>query len=170
MQASTETKFKVGDKAVYPARGVAEVVSIETKEIAGNKMEFYVLRVLNSEKDDKIMVPVAKAQSVGLRPPITEGECRKIFTLLKKKGGPIDQQTWNRRHRGFTEKINTGSIFEVAEVLRDLYRIKADKDLSFSERRMLQTAQQLVVKEIAVARAKTEDKITAQIEKIFENN
>jgi CarD family transcriptional regulator len=160
--------FKVGDKAVYPAQGVAEVVSIEEKDIAGNRQKFYVLRILDTDR--KIMVPVNNAVNVGLRPPISEQEIREIFEILRERTIAFDNQTWNRRYRGFMDKIKTGSVFDVAEVMRDLYRLKAEKSLSFGERRMLETARSLIVKEIAVARRKTEAKIQAEIEKIFEAN
>jgi CarD family transcriptional regulator len=167
MQARTHD-FKVGDKAVYPAQGVAEVVSIEEKDIAGNRQKFYVLRILDTDR--KIMVPVNNAQNVGLRPPISEQEIREIFEILRERTIAFDNQTWNRRYRGFMDKIKTGSVFDVAEVMRDLYRLKAEKSLSFGERRMLETARSLIVKEIAVARRKTEAKIQAEIEKIFDTN
>ena len=168
MQARTEVKFKVGDKAVYPAQGVAEVISIEEKDIAGSRQRFYVLRILDTDR--KIMVPVNNAQNVGLRPPISETEIREIFEILRERTIAFDNQTWNRRYRGFMDKIKTGSVFDVAEVMRDLYRLKAEKSLSFGERRMLETARSLIVKEIAVARKKSEEKIQAEIEKIFESN
>jgi CarD family transcriptional regulator len=167
MQARTHD-FKVGDKAVYPAQGVAEVVSIEEKDIAGNRQQFYVLRILDTDR--KIMVPVNNAGNVGLRPPISETEIREIFEILRERTIAFDNQTWNRRYRGFMDKIKTGSVFDVAEVMRDLYRLKAEKSLSFGERRMLETARSLIVKEIAVARRKSEAKIQAEIEKIFESN
>lgn len=168
MQADLQSEFKVGDKAVYPARGVAEVVSIEEKDIAGNRQRFYVLRLLDS--DQKIMVPVSNAQSVGLRPPISEEEIMEIFAILQERTIAFDNQTWNRRYRGFMDKIKTGSVFDVAEVMRDLYRLKVEKSLSFGERQMLERARNLIVKEIAVARSKSEDKIQHEIEEIFETN
>lgn len=167
MQAR-EHQFKVGDKAVYPAQGVAEVVSIEEKDIAGNRQKFYVLRILDTDR--KIMVPVKKARDVGLRPPISETDIREIFAILKERTIAFDNQTWNRRYRGFMDKIKTGSVFDVAEVMRDLYRLKAEKSLSFGERRMLETARGLIVKEIAVARRKSEEKVQKEIDKIFETN
>jgi CarD family transcriptional regulator len=160
--------FKVGDKAVYPAQGVAEVISIEEKDIAGQRQKFYVLRILDTNR--KIMVPVANARSVGLRPPISEREILEIFAILRERTIAFDNQTWNRRYRGFMDKIKTGSVYDVAEVMRDLYRLKAEKSLSFGERRMLETARTLIVKEIAVTRAKSEDKVQAEIEQIFETN
>jgi CarD family transcriptional regulator len=169
MQARTDKQlFKVGDKAVYPAQGVAEVISIEEKDIAGNRLKFYVLRILDTNR--KIMVPVNNAKSVGLRRPISEEEIEEIFAILRERTIAFDNQTWNRRYRGFMDKIKTGSVFDVAEVMRDLYRLKAEKSLSFGERRMLETARALIVKEIAVTREKSEEKIQAEIEEIFETN
>jgi CarD family transcriptional regulator len=159
-------EFKVGDKAVYPARGVAEVVSIEEKDIAGNRQRFYVLRLMDT--DHKIMVPVGNAVNIGLRKPISDKEIKEIYRILKVKEIQFDNQTWNRRSRGFMDKIKTGSVFEVAEVLRDLSRLKGSKALSFGERQMLEKARGLIVKEIAVARGKSEDKVRSEIDSIFD--
>jgi CarD family transcriptional regulator len=168
MQTVGDVKFKVGDKAVYPAQGVAEVIRIEEKDIAGNRQKFYVLRILDTDR--KILVPVANAGAVGLRQVINEPEIREIFDILRERTIAFDNQTWNRRYRGFMDKIKTGSIYDVAEVLRDLYRLKTDKQLSFGERRMLDTARSLIVKEIAIARAQTEENVKAEIEAIFVSN
>jgi CarD family transcriptional regulator len=168
MQARSEIQFKVGDKAVYPAQGVAEVVNIEEKDIAGNRQRFYVLRILDTDR--KIMVPVSNASAVGLRQVISEQEIREIFDILRERTIAFDNQTWNRRYRGFMDKIKTGSIYDVAEVLRDLYRLKTDKQLSFGERRMLDTARTLIVKEIAIARGQTEEQVKTEIEAIFMAN
>lgn len=167
-QAITGTEFKVGDKAVYPAQGVAEVVSIEERDIAGARQRFYVLRILDTDR--KIMVPVKNAQAVGLRQVISEEEIREIFEILRERTVAFDNQTWNRRYRGFMDKIKTGSIFDVAEVMRDLYRLKAEKSLSFGEKRMLDTARALIVKEIAIARGLSEEQILSEIEAIFNTN
>ena len=168
MPADAELKFKVGDKAVYPAQGVAEVIKIEEKDIGGTRQSFYVLRIMDTDR--KIMVPVANAAAVGLRQVISEQEIREIFDILKERTIAFDNQTWNRRYRGFMDKIKTGSIYDVAEVLRDLYRLKTDKQLSFGERRMLDTARTLIVKEIAIAREQTEEQVRNEIEAIFVSN
>jgi CarD family transcriptional regulator len=168
MQAATDVKFKVGDKAVYPAAGVAEVIRIEEKDIAGSRQKFYVLRIL--DKNQTIMVPVTNASAVGLRQVVNEEEINEIFDILKERTIAFDNQTWNRRYRGFMDKIKTGSIYDVAEVLRDLYRLKTDKQLSFGERRMLDTARSLIVKEIAIARAQTEEQVKNEIEALFSAN
>jgi CarD family transcriptional regulator len=165
---SVVSEFKVGDKAVYPAQGVAEVISIEERDIAGARQRFYVLRILDTDR--RIMVPVKNAQTVGLRQVISEDEIREIFEILRERTVAFDNQTWNRRYRGFMDKIKTGSIYDVAEVMRDLYRLKAGKSLSFGERRMLDTARTLIVKEIAIARRKTEELILEEIEAIFTTN
>jgi CarD family transcriptional regulator len=168
MQVSSDIQFKVGDKAVYPAQGVAEVVDIEEKDIAGSRQRFYVLRILDTDR--KILVPVKNADAVGLRQVITEQEIQEIFDILRERTIAFDNQTWNRRYRGFMDKIKTGSIYDVAEVLRDLYRLKTDKQLSFGERRMLDTARSLIVKEIAIARNQTEEQVKNEIEAIFFTN
>ena len=167
MTAKAE-EFKVGDKAVYPAQGVVEVIRIEEKDLGGARQRFYVLKILNT--DHKIFVPVASASDRGLREVISEEEIREIFDILRERTIAFDNQTWNRRYRGFMDKIKTGSIYDVAEVLRDLYRLKTDKQLSFGERRMLDTARSLIVKEIAISRDQTEEQVKAEIEAIFMAN
>ncbi|GAB4215035.1 MAG: hypothetical protein OHK0013_40240 [Sandaracinaceae bacterium] len=165
-KADGEGEFRVGETVVYPARGVADIVAVEDKDIGGRRQSFYVLRVHDTEQ--KILVPVNNAAQIGLRRPISEAQVREIFRILKVTDVPLDTQTWNRRYRGFVEKLATGSVFAVAEVLRDLSRVKIIKDgLSFSERQMLERARGLIVKEIAVARAKPEDAVRQQIEAIF---
>ncbi len=158
--------FKIGEKAVYPAHGVAEVIGIEKKEINTTVCSFYVLKVLATGM--QILVPKDKADQVGLRPVATTSEIEEVFDILREKDVHIDKQTWNRRYRGFMEKIKSGSLFEVAEVFRDFYRLKGMKPLSFGERRMLDTAKGLIVQELAVARAADSDKVELELEKIFQ--
>jgi CarD family transcriptional regulator len=158
-------EFQVGDKAVYPAQGVAEVVGIDAKEISGKPMKFYVLKVLDS--DMRILVPVEKAEQVGLREVVQEDQIREVYDILKEKELHVDKQTWNRRYRGFMEKIKSGSLFEVAEVFRDLYRLKGLKPLSFGERRMLDTARGLIVQELSVARSSDERNVEQELERLI---
>ncbi len=158
-------QFKVGDKAVYPRGGVAEVIGIEELDIAGHRQSFYVLKLL--QNNSKIRVPVGNESTVGLRQLISEQEILEVFDILRERTIAFDKQTWNRRFRGFMDKIKTGSIYDVAEVLRDLYRLKTDKQLSFGEKRMLDEARSLIVKEIAIARGHTEDAVKTEIEAIF---
>ncbi len=141
--------FKVGDNAVYPGHGVGRVTAIETKEILGNKQTFYSVLIL--ETGMKIMIPRDNVVSVGLRPIISKEEANTVLNILKEKDVKIDNQTWNRRYREYMEKIKTGSVFEIAEVLRDLFLLKADKELSFGERKMLDSARTLLLKELSLA-------------------
>ena len=146
--------FNVGDNAVYPGYGVGKVTSIETKEILGNKQTFYSILII--ETGMKIMVPKDNVAMVGLRPIISKDEADKVIEILKVKEVKIDNQTWNRRYREYMEKIKTGSVYEIAEVLRDLFLLKADKELSFGERKMLDNARGLLLKELSLATSKDE--------------
>jgi len=163
-----EPQFKVGDKAVYPAHGVGEVLGIERKEISGSVQTFYIIKILDNGM--KIMVPTIQAQQVGLREVISEQEANEVFDILKEKEIAVDTATWNRRYREYMEKIKTGSVFEVAEVLRDLYLLKAEKDLSFGERKMLDTARNLLIKELSIAKHLNENDIESEFKKIFINH
>jgi CarD family transcriptional regulator len=159
------SEFVIGDKAVYPSQGVAEIIGIEKKEIFGKIQRFYVLRALDSGL--RILVPIDKAEQVGLRRVADKAEIQEVLEILRDKEIHIDRQTWNRRYRGFMEKIKSGSLFEVAEVFRDLYRLKGLKPLSFGERRMLDTAKGLIVQELSVARSSDERNVEQEIEKLI---
>lgn len=159
-------EFHVGDLAVYPAHGVGRIEAIENKIVNGEKHDFYIIKVL--ENGMVIMIPTWNVDSVGLRDVISEGEVTKIYDFMKsKKETPIDTQTWNRRYRDYMDKIKTGSLYDVAEVFRDLYLLKLTKDLSFGERKLFDTAQTLLVKELSTARKTSEDKIFSEIESLF---
>lgn len=157
--------FKVGDNAVYPGHGVGEVTAIETKEIFGNKQTFYTIKIL--ETGMKIMIPKDNVENVGLRPIISRQEAGEVIGILKQKDVKIDNQTWNRRYREYMEKIKTGSVYEIAEVLRDLFLLKVDKELSFGERKMLDTARGLLLKELSLATSKTELESQEEVKAIF---
>ncbi len=160
-----EAMFHIGDKAVYPGHGVAEIMGVESREISGRKQTFYILKALDNGM--KIMIPTSNVGTVGLREVISEDEVEEVYDILRSRDVSVEGQTWNRRYREYMEKIKTGSIFEIAEVLRDLLRLKFDKDLSFGERKMLDTARSLLVKELAVARGIKEEKIEKELETIF---
>ena len=159
------TEFAIGDKAVYPSQGVAEVIGIEQKEVHGRVQSFYVLQGL--ETGLRILVPTDKADQVGLRRIAGREEIAEVMEILRDKEIHIDRQTWNRRYRGFMEKIKSGSLFEVAEVFRDLYRLKGMKPLSFGERRMLDTARGLIVQELSVARSADTHKVEQELDLMF---
>ena len=157
--------FKIGDKAVYPAHGVGVIESIENKEISGIKHTFYMLRILDN--DMTIMIPTKNTATVGLREVVAIEEIPKVYAILRDRHVSIESQAWNRRYREYMEKIKTGSVFEVAEVLRDLILLKTDKDLSFGERRILDMAQHLLIKELSVAKNSPEESIKHDLEAIF---
>ncbi len=161
-----QQQFAVGDKAVYPVHGVAEVVALEQRDIGGNKTPVYILRII--ETGMKIMIPTINAGSVGLRDLITSKEVKEVYAILKSRDVPRDTQTWNRRYREYMEKIKTGSVFEIAEVLRDLCVLRTTKELSFGERKMLDTARGLLIKELALAKGVADDKIATEIDQIFQ--
>ena len=139
-------------------------IFLEERDIGGNKMQFYILQILGNDPksaagSDKIMVPVSNAKNVGLRSLLSEEDITDIFEILNEEPVAFDNQTWNRRYRGFMEKIKTGSLFEIAEVFRDLHRLKRTKTLAFGERRMLETARGLIVQELSVAKGLSAAKI-----------
>ena len=159
--------FKVGGKAVYPAHGVGEIIEIQSKVVAGKERQFYVLKII--ENGMKIMVPVETASSTGLRAVISRDDANEVLDILKSTKVAVKTQPWNRRYREYMEKINGGSIFSIAEVLRDLQVIKLEKNLSFGERKILDTAKNLLVKELAVARDCKESEILLELKEIFES-
>ncbi|MDO8527387.1 MAG: CarD family transcriptional regulator [Deltaproteobacteria bacterium] len=162
-------EFKVGDMAVYPAHGVGKVMSIENREIAGSRAQFYILKIVDSGMT--IMVPTTNVRNVGLREVIGNEEVEAVYAILKERGEyTITEQTWNRRYREYMDKIKTGSIYEIAEVLRDLSMLRFEKELSFGERKMLDTARNLIIKELAIAEEEEESEISGRIDVIFTGN
>ena len=157
--------FVVGDMAVYPAHGVGQIESIETRDVGNLKQSFYVIRIVESNMI--IMIPTITSESVGLRSIIESDQVDEIYTILKERDVTIESQPWNQRYRSYMEKIKTGSVHEIAQVLRDLYILKVDKTLSFGERKMMDTAQNLLVKEISIANHSNEDVVVDNISHIF---
>jgi len=157
--------FKPGDLAVYPAHGVGVIERVESQEISGCRQDFYVMRILDNNMI--IMIPTQNVNNVGLREIIGQNEVPKLYSILKKRDVVIDNQTWNRRYREYMDKIKTGSVYEVAEVYRDLLILKVEKDLSFGERKMLDTARSLLVKEISLAKKVEEKQIEKDLDSIF---
>ena len=158
--------FQVGDLAVYPAHGVGKIQAIETRVINGEEHDFYIMKVI--ENNMLIMIPTNNVESVGLRDIIEKKEIAKIYKVIKtKKESLNDNQTWNRRYREYMDKIKTGSLYDVAEVFRDLSLLKLTKDLSFGERKLFDTAQTLLVKELSTAKKIDEKKIISELESFF---
>ena len=158
-------EFKVGDKAVYPAHGVGEITDIMTRKLGGQERQFYTLKVL--ENGMKIMVPVSTAAAAGLRPIVSSKEAKDVFDVLKSDDVAVKTQPWNRRYREYMDMLKSGSPFEVAKVLRDLYRLKFEKELSFGERRLLDTANTLLIVELSLALEKEEAEVKEKVEEIF---
>ena len=158
--------FQVGDLAVYPAHGVGEIKAIESRVVNGEKHNFYIMKVI--ENGMTIMIPTNNVDSVGLRDVIQKKEVAKIYAVMQsKKEANTDNQTWNRRYREYMDKIKTGSLYDVAEVFRDLFLLKLTKDLSFGERKLYDTAQILLVRELSTAKKIDEESILTEIESLF---
>ena len=157
--------FQIGAMAVYPAHGVGVIESIQEREVAGLLQSFYIMRLIDT--DMIIMIPTSNAQNIGLRTVIDIQAVAEIFEILRERPTRLNQQTWNRRYRDYMDKIKTGSLFRVAEVLRDLTLLKLEKELSFGERKMLDTAKNLLVKELSLVNNKEEDEIEAQLEELL---
>ncbi len=160
-------KFKVGDLAVYPAHGVGRIDAIESRDVNGETHDFYIMKVL--ENGMVIMIPTWNVASVGLRDIIDEKDVPKVYDVMKgKRNSNLESQTWNRRYREYMDKIKTGSLYDVAEVFRDLSLLKFTKDLSFGERKLYDTAQILLVKELSTAKNTDEASIAAELDALIE--
>lgn len=157
--------FSEGDMAVYPAHGVGVIKAVETKTVGGIDQSFYILEILDNSM--RIMIPTDSSNNVGLRAIVGKDEVGDILAILSDRTVELGTQTWNRRYRDYMEKIKTGSVHEVAVVLRDLFLLSVDKDLSYGERKMLDTAKSLLVKELSLAQNNSEDDVSKTIEAIF---
>jgi CarD family transcriptional regulator len=164
-QVVSAITFKTGDKIVYPGHGVGEIEGIRTTVLGGQEHHIYNIKILDSGM--KVMVPVSQASAVGLRKIVDKKAIEEVFSILKDRDFKIDTQTWNRRFREYSQKIKTGSVFEIAVVLRDLLVLSADKELSFGEKKMLDTAEGLLVSEIAIAKARPHDKVVGELRALF---
>jgi CarD family transcriptional regulator len=142
--------FKKGDKVVYPAHGIGVIDDVEQKMVVGKKRLFYVIKIL--ENGVTVMTPVDNVDKVGLRGLSDKKEISRALKTLRKEVELSLNENWNRRQKGYFNKIKTGSLFEVAEVYRDLYLLQLEKELSFGERKMLDNARFLIVSEIAEAK------------------
>ncbi len=157
--------FAEGDMAVYPAHGVGVIKAVETQTVAGADHTFYVMEIL--ENNMTIMIPTESSITAGLRAIVNEQQVEEVIAILEEKDVELGSQTWNRRYRDYMDKIKTGSVHEVAAVLRDLFLLSVDKDLSYGERKMLDTAKSLLVKELSLAQKIDESKMSDKIDSIF---
>lgn len=154
--------YEVGDVVVYPAHGVGKINQIKAQKIGGQDIRVFEIAMI--ETGIKVVVPVGQN---GLRKVIDKKGVDKIFQILKDRKTAVDSQTWTRRSRDYSQKLKTGSLFEIAKVLRDLSILKTDKELSFGEKQMFEKAKNLLVRELSIAKARTEDKVAKEIEEIF---
>ena len=154
---------RVGELAVYPGHGVVRIEELRRQVIAGQRRHFLVLRMV--EDDSRILVPREKAEDVGLRRGMGRKDAARIWEILRtqpshrRRGG----LTWSRRFRDYRDKLRSGTVFDIAEVLRDLLRLQHEKELSFGERRVLDSARSLLVHELAAAQKTATDRIEAEL-------
>ncbi len=153
--------FKVGDRVVYPHHGAAVIEKKEKREIEGAKTEFFVLRMANN--DLVISVPVSKAEEVGMRPPISAEDVDDLFQLLAKKD-VREPTNWSRRFKNHQEKLKSGDVYQVAEVVRNLALREVSKGLSAGEKSMLVKARQVLVSELSFALNVSEDEALKKLE------
>jgi CarD family transcriptional regulator len=154
--------FKVGQKVVYPNHGIGTIEQIEQKQIGAVALPFYTLRL--AATNSLVLVPVSNASEVGLRRPISTGECE---TLFKSLAGEFvtPANDWKDRFKDFSDRMRTGNIFEVAEVLKHLSYLSQIKPLSFREQRMLERSRYLVVSELAAVCRQPECNIEPRVDR-----
>jgi CarD family transcriptional regulator len=153
--------FRIGQKVVYPNHGIGTIEQIEQKQIGATLLPFYTLRL--AANNSLVLVPVPNASEVGLRAPISSGECELLFrTLADDFNSPAND--WKDRFKEFSEKMRTGDIFEVADVLKHLTYLSHSKPLSFREQRMLERSRYLVISELAAVCRQPECNITPRVE------
>jgi len=141
--------FKIGDKIVYPMHGAGIIEGIEEKEILGDKRQYYVLRMPIG--DMKVMIPISNVESIGIRKVIAGEEVRDVFNVLQQEDSPMSTN-WNRRYRSNMEKIKSGNIYDLAEVVRNLTSRDKEKGLSTGEKKMLDSARQILLSELVLAK------------------
>jgi CarD family transcriptional regulator len=154
-------EFKCGERVVYPNHGIGVIEQIERKDIAGEPFSFYCLRILAN--DTVVMIPTSNADSVGLRKTISKREANGLILSLKDANGE-SSGNWKGRYKENSDRMRSGSIFEVAAVLKNLSALSASKSLSYREKRMLEKARDLVIGEIAEVRSTTVEKTAVLID------
>ena len=147
--------FNVGDKIVYPMHGAGTIESIEEKDILGEKQSYYILRMPG---EVKVMVPTAKAEDIGVRSIIDKESAGKVFKVLENDSTEMSMN-WNKRYRDNMEKIKSGDIYEVADVVRNLSFKQKEKGLSTGEKKMLLNARQILVSELVLADQSSQDEV-----------
>ena len=156
--------FKIGDKVVYPMHGAGVIESIEEKEVLGEKRQYYILQL--PVGDMKVMIPINNGSGVGLREVIDWEGVERVLDILREQCSAMSPN-WNRRYRANLEKIKSGDIYEVAEVVRNLITRDREKGLSSGERKMLENARQILVSELVLATELEEDKAQSLLDGAF---
>jgi CarD family transcriptional regulator len=159
----SEILFQIGDYVVCPGHGVGQVLDVESKDLGETSKEFYIVKVVSNGM--KCMVPVSSQD--GIRSLVTRKEIDSVFSLLNDHDVEVDTSTWNRRHRDYLGKLKTGSLLEIADVLRSLLLLKVSKKLSYGERQMLDQCKDLLVQEIALSLGNPENEVSQNIDSIF---
>lgn len=148
-QKKVAAEFKVKDHVVYPMHGVGEIQAVQKQVILGKRKECYVLEIASSKM--KVLIPVENAKAIGLRAIIKKKDVKKVLDLLKKEGVDTEED-WKIRYQNNMNKVKSGSIYSIAEVCRDLYKRAKDKELSLMERRLYESAYNLITNELALTR------------------
>lgn len=159
--------FSVGDRVVYPMHGAGVIEAIEEKEILGARKKYYVMKLPMGEM--KVLIPTDNISQVGLRGVIDKDKVPQVLIVLQGEL-PEMSTNWNRRYRNHLEKIKSGDIFEVAEVVRNLMLRDREKGLSTGESKMLETARQILISELILVQDKEHAEIITIIDEIFEQS
>ena len=152
--------FNVGDFIVYPMHGAGTIDAIEEKDILGQKQAYYILKMPG---EVKVMVPTQKAEEVGVRSIINKESADKVFGILEKDETIMDKN-WNKRYRDNMEKMKSGDIYEIADVVRNLSFKQKEKGLSTGEKKMLNNAKQILVSELVLAEHASENEVENLVE------
>ncbi|KJS22800.1 MAG: CarD family transcriptional regulator [Clostridiaceae bacterium BRH_c20a] len=156
--------FKIGDKVVYPMHGAGIIEAIEEKEVLGDKRSYYIMKMPFGNM--KLMVPIDNVNENGLRQVVNPEEVIRVISILQDNDNSMSAN-WNRRYRANMEKIKSGNIYEVAEVVRNLSLRDREKGLSTGERKMLENARQILISELVLAKEEKEDSIKNMLEELF---
>lgn len=156
--------FKVGDKVVYPMHGAGVIEALEEREVLGETRSYYVLKMPIGSM--KVMIPMDSVEELGLREVIAPEEVEQVFSVLKEKKSSMSHN-WNRRYRANMEKIKSGNVFEVAEVVKNLILRDKEKGLSTGERKMLENARQILISELVLVNDSEEEQIQNQLEGVL---
>jgi len=156
--------YNSGDYVVCPGHGVGQVIDTEERELSGNVVNFFRVRIVSNGMT--VMIPTTS--ETGIRGLVEEGEISEVYDLLKNHDVKVDNSTWNRRYREYMLKVKTGSLLEIADVLRSLFLLSDSKTLSFGEKKMLEQCKELLVKEIALSSGGEEDSVDDSIQACFQ--